>query len=195
MNLTFLGDALDHWKGSLFESLSREGIFRNFAVDPMASDLPAWQPEDFLLFAQLLRVERSQIVEHQADLGNRSRYFAEITHSGDLFLDPDTGVATGRPGSSRQHITAPEIARLVAPFDRLLVVYQHVRAQRVCDRVDAVCRVIQAQMPGCHWCSYESGTVAMIFLARTGERIQKVALHFSSRLGRHAIGRIRTSTR
>jgi hypothetical protein len=79
MNLTFLGDALDHWKGSLFESLSREGILRNFAVDPMASDLPAWRPEDFLLFAQLLRIDRSQIVEHQADLNNRSRYFAEIT--------------------------------------------------------------------------------------------------------------------
>src|SRR6266542_4206536 len=104
MNLTFLGDALDHWKGSLFESLSRAGILRNFAVDPMASDLPAWRPEDFLLFAQLLRVDRSQIVEHQADLGDRSRYFAEITHSGDLFLDPDTGVATGRPGASRQHL-------------------------------------------------------------------------------------------
>jgi len=191
MNLRFLGDALDHWKGSLFASLSREGILRNFAVDPMASDLPAWQPEDFLLFARLLRVDRSQIVKHQAGLNDRVRYFAEISHSGDLFLDPDTGVATGR--GSQQHVTASEIARLMAGSDRVLGVYQHVRAQRVRDRVDTVCEVVRDQLPGCHWCSYESGTVAMIFLALKRERISEVVLHFSSWLGRHAIGRIRSS--
>jgi hypothetical protein len=193
MNLTFLGDALDHWKGSLFESLTREGIFRNFAVDPMASDLPAWQPDDFRLFAELLRVDRSQIVEHQSTLSDRSTYFAEINHLGDLFLDPDTGVATGKRRPSQQHITASEIAGLLVP-DRVLVVYQHVRARRVCDRVDAVCQVIRSQMSPCHWCSYESGTVALIFLARTAERISTVARHFSSLLGRHAVGRIRAST-
>jgi hypothetical protein len=33
MNLTFLGDALDHWKGSIFESLQKGGILPDFAVD------------------------------------------------------------------------------------------------------------------------------------------------------------------
>lgn len=59
MNLAFLGDALDHWKGSLFESLQKGGILQNFAVDPMASDLAAWTPEDFSLFSTLLRIDRS----------------------------------------------------------------------------------------------------------------------------------------
>ena len=159
----------------------------------MASDLPAWQPDDFRLFAELLRVDRSQIVEHQSTLGDRSTYFAEINHSGDLFLDPDTGVATGKRRASQQHVTASEIAGLLVS-DRVLAVYQHVRARRVCDRVDAVCQVIRSQISPCHWCSYESGTVAMIFLARTAERVLTVAQHFSSRLGRHAVERIRAST-
>lgn len=195
MNLAFLGDALDHWKGSLFESLDRAGVIHNFAVDPMASDLAVWQPGDFSLFAQLLRIDRSQIVVHQADLSDRRRYFGEITHPGDLFLDPDTGVATGTRGASRKHITPSELARLMSPSDRVIAVYQHVRGRRVSNRVDAVCLAIRCQMPEFHWCSYESGTVAMIFMARTAEPISKVARHYSSWLGRHALGRIRTSTR
>jgi len=164
MNLAFLGDALDHWKGSLFESLQKGGILQNFAVDPMASDLAAWTPEDFSLFSTLLRIDRSQIVPHSCTLADRKSFFAEIRHPGDLFLDPDTGVATGQHGASVQHVLASEIATLVGSLDRFLAIYQHVRAQRVSERVDAVCRVIRDVMPEGQWCSYESGTVAMIFI-------------------------------
>lgn len=91
MNLAFLGDALDHWKGSLFESLQRSIVLRDFAVDPMASDWSKWQPEDISLFTRLLRIDKSQLIPHNIGLTNRKRYFDEIEHPGDLFLDPDTG--------------------------------------------------------------------------------------------------------
>jgi len=44
MNLRYLGDALDHWKGSLFESLQQANILHDFAVDAMASDWTDRQP-------------------------------------------------------------------------------------------------------------------------------------------------------
>jgi len=46
MNSSFLGDALDHWKGSLFESLQKRRIVCELAVDPMASDLAVWKPDE-----------------------------------------------------------------------------------------------------------------------------------------------------
>jgi hypothetical protein len=193
MNLTFLGDALDHWKGSLFESMQKAEVLKNFAVDPMASDLPAWNEQDFDLFARLLRVRRSQVVPHQHSLVNRASYFKEITHSGDLFLDPDTGIATGKRPTEK-HIAPGEIRSLIDASDRVVAVYQHVRAQRVCDRVDAVCGALRDHIPECHWCSYESGTVAMLFVSRNHKRLAAVSRHFSAVLGRHAAGRIRGST-
>ena len=91
---------------------------------------------------------------------NYRNYFAEIQHPGDLFLDPDTGIATGTP--SARHVAPSEIETLLTGTNRLVAVYQHVRAQRVPDRVDAVCAAVAATAPKVHWCSYESGTVAMV---------------------------------
>jgi len=193
VNLAFLGDALDHWKGSLFESLQQAGVVRDFAVDPMASDGDAWQPEDFSVLARLLRIDRSRLISHHVGLSSREQYFEEIAHRGDLFVDPDTGVATGKVKKLESYIKPVEIAQLLEVPDRLLVVYQHVRAQPVCERVDAVCRKLQETTSRFHWCSYESGTVAMMFLARAKKRTAPVATHFFSMLGRHATGRIRVS--
>lgn len=191
MNLSFLGDALDHWKGSLFESLQKSRIVCEFAVDPMASDLADWKPDDFAILAKLLRIDLSQIISHNHSLDNRGAYFHEIKHRGDLFLDPDIGVATGR--LSVRHISIAEIAHLLIPTDRLLAIYQHIRAQRVTDRVDAICAAIRAKSDDVCWCSYESSTVAMLFLSRKPERIASVHRHFCELLGYHATGRIRVS--
>ncbi len=127
MQLTFLGDALDHWKGSLFESLQREGVLRQFAVEPMASELERWTPEDFALYAKLLRLLPEQVIRHTVSLGaDRWAYFEEIRrqHSGDLFVDPDTGVATGSVKERQRYIMPKEIADLLRDAqDRLLVIY------------------------------------------------------------------------
>ncbi len=190
MNLTFLGDALDHWKGALFESLHRGGVFRNFAVDAMATDIFRWEAGDFDLFAKLLRIDRTQILEHQHSLSQRKAYFGEIQHTGDLFLDPDTGIATGKCG--REHLAPEELATLLGR-DRIVAVYQHVRAQSVSTRVDAVTQAVRVRAGDCHWCSYESGTVAMVFFDSSGDRVGAVRNHFDALLGRHAAGRIRGS--
>jgi hypothetical protein len=104
-------------------------------------------------------------------------------------LDPDTGIATGR--LSKEHLAPSEVADLLRSGDRLVVVYQHVRAMRVCDRVDAVCAIVQCASSDVRWCSYESGTVAMIFLSTQPARLNAVRGHFKGVLGRHAAGRIR----
>jgi hypothetical protein len=193
LNLEFLGDALDHWKGSIFESLLQASLVRDFAVDPMASDQEVWQLGDFTLLARLLRVDRSRLIPHQVGLADRKRYFAEIAHTGDLFVDPDTGVATGKVKKPKCYITPGEVATLLEVPERLLLVYQHVQRQEVSERVDAVSHKLEEAVPELNWCSYESGTVAMLFLARSKQRTSAVAAHFTSVLGRHAEGRIRGS--
>ena len=77
MNLSFLGDALDHWKGSLFESLQKRRIVCEFAVDPMASDLVDWKPGDFAILSKLLRIDRSQIISHNRSLNDRRAYLLQ----------------------------------------------------------------------------------------------------------------------
>lgn len=196
MNLSFLGDALDHWKGALFGSLQDAGVFHEFAADPMASDLELWKPEDFELLALLLRIRPAQVIAHRASLQDRACYFGEISHQGDLFLDPDTGVATSHVSGvrARRYVKPSEVKQLLdTPNGRLVIVYQSVRAQKVSGRVDAVLRALRHEVGKFSWCSYESGTVAMLFLARTPERPGRVRRHFVSFLGRHAGGRIRGS--
>ena len=191
MNLKYLGDALDHWKGSLFEYLAKEGVLREFAVDPMASDLLPWTEVDYSLFARLLRIDKFRIIRHHVTLRDRPRYFAEITHTGDLFLDPDTGIATGRV--TKRHISPLEVASLLEkPKDRLLVIYQHnARGMKMSARVDECLARLMRETDGFGWCSYESGTVAMLFLSQKADRASEVEAAFKTYLGRHAAQRVR----
>ncbi len=193
VNLAFLGDAFDHWKGSLFESLHGAGIIRGFSVDPMTTDSGQWEQEDVALYARLLRIQRSQLIQHTVSLADdREVYFAEIRHSGDLFLDPDTGVATSAVRKPERYVTPAEIGQLLnAQSGRLVIVYQHVRAQHVAARVDSVLNTIGKEVGAISWSSYESGTVAILFVSRESGRTTEVAGHFRSLLGRHANNRIR----
>jgi hypothetical protein len=157
----------------------------------MASDLEAWTPEDFRIFARLLRVRREQIIQHSVGLRERRAYLAEIPHEGDLFLDPDTGVQTGVIKKPEAYVTPKEVGQLLdAAPNRLLMIYQHVRGQ-VSKRVDSVLGTILTQIGEFGWSTYESGTVAMLFIARGYRRPAEVVQHFRESLGRHAEGRIR----
>ena len=191
MNLNFLGDALDHWKGSLFQSLCAAQALRDFAVDPMVTDQKSWKAADFDVLAHLLRITPAQVIRHQVTLRERAKYFGEISHQGDLFLDPDTGVATGRVKES--HVSPSEIRQLLdGSTNRLLIVYQHVGGKPVAHRVHEVMNTLGGVIGGFSACSYESGTVAMLFLARVPARTVLVAEHFETLLGRHAVGRVRS---
>ena len=160
----------------------------------MASDIELWKPEDFNLFARLLRVAPEQLISHRFPLHSRENYFSEISHPGDLFLDPDTGVATSRGVGAKAagYVTPIEISGLLlASRSRLLIVYQHIRGQCVTDRVDAVLASIRKNVNHLSWCSYQSATVAMLFLALESTRTALVFEHFKGFFGRHAVGRIR----
>lgn len=192
LNLRYLGDALDHWKGSLFEFLIGERLLQDFVVDPMATDGECWTATDISLFARLLRVRQAQILRHKAALAARSAYFAEIQHAGDLFLDPDTGIDTRSGTPIDKYVKASELTVLLnSPPTRVVAVYQHVRAQRTCDRVDACLQTLRYGHGRIGWCSYESGNVAMIFLSRNIERTTAISDGFGRLLGRHKEGRVR----
>ena len=127
MNLRFLGDALDHWEGSVFEGLQSSNVLEDFCVDAMASDIDNWRPEDGSLYAKLLRLRKSQIVKHKVTLdSNRKVYFNEIPPYGDLFLDPDTGIKPRSRGDIRQYLKHEELFFLMNHERRRIVaVYQH----------------------------------------------------------------------
>jgi hypothetical protein len=192
MNLQFLGDALDHWKGSVFELLQRESVLNDFRVDPMASDAPGWKPADSKLFARLLRVNERQLVTHECDLcDNRVGYFEEIPRQGDVFLDPDTGIKTGSVKRLEQYLLPSELFQVLGPgSERVVVVYQHVRAKKVRERLEEVLAVLKKSNNRFACTSYESGTVAFLFIGRSRHRIAKIRDCFLLLLGTHAANRI-----
>jgi hypothetical protein len=201
MNLTHLGDALDHWKGSIFEFLLGKKLLRNFAVDPMISDEHNdehdWGPEDLALYARLLRIRRRQILHHRCSLNaRRTDYFAEISHAGDLFLDPDTGIRTrGCRQPDDKYVKPREIAALLEPAARrVVVVYQHVSRRTPDARLCACIRALAAEVEGAAWCAYKSSTVVMLFLSWEALRIEAIAEALRRFLGRHAERRIGSGT-
>lgn len=192
MNLQFLGDALDHWKGSVFEELEHSSLLKDFRVDAMASDSEKWEQIDYRLYARLLKVKQAQLVVHKNALsGDRKKYFNEIPAIGDLFLDPDTGVKTGKVRTQSQYLIVAELHDLLKlNKDRVIAVYQHVRARHTRDRVEEVLRALRSEK-GCFFCtSYESSTVALLFFGSEPERIEAINAHFCAFFDKHAENRI-----
>ena len=190
MNLQFLGDALDYWKGSVFEVLQQSDLLRDFKVDTMASDSEDWQETDHRLYARLLRIDQQQLIAHKNTLsGNRSKYFKEIPINSDLFLDPDTGFKTGPVRSLPQYLTPAEFLDLLKP-DRIVAVYQHVRAQKTRNRVEEVLKVLHRETSGFSCTSYESGTVALLFFCLQNKRIEEIRDYFHELLEKHASKRV-----
>jgi hypothetical protein len=183
MNLLYLGDALDHWKGSLFEGLQRAELLNEFRIDAMSTDSDMWNAGHYNLYSHLLRIEPTQLIQHTERLENREAYFKEVPRSGDLFLDPDTGVASCEVRKKTQYLFPHEIHDLLSDDDkRVLIVYQHVRAQSVSARVYNVMTAL-TQTPGSFWsCSYQSATVAMLFLSRNNERIDNICGYYRDML-------------
>lgn len=192
MNLRYIGDALDHWKGSLFERLQAARLLREFAVDALASDAEDWQEADWKLFAKLLRVKDAQVIQHSRSLvEDRAGYFEEIAHKGDLFLDPDTGIATGKVSDASQYLFAAELHGLLGRGpDRVVALYQHIRAQKTRDRLQRVVTALKLPDRPFSCCSYESGTVSMLFLSRSDARVDSIYQDFESLLGSHAARRV-----
>jgi len=194
MKLEFLGDALDHWKGSVLEGSQISNVLDGFRVDAMASDFRDWGHEDWSLYAKLLRVRKSQIVVHKGTLGrNRKEYFDEIPRSGDLFLDPDTGIMP-RSGGDITHIKHEELFSLMNyKRKRVVAVYQHgSRNMALKSRVEEVLNMLRSVHPNCYCASYDSSScnVALLFVSFQRDRIAAVNGYFRKFLGSLANDRI-----
>jgi hypothetical protein len=183
VNLKYLADALDYWKGGVLNFLEGRRLLDSLLVEPMLSDPEAWTGEQWSLFAGLLRVSGDQIVRHRQSLtADRPAYFQEIPPFETIFLDPDTGLCTSRVASPAQYVFPEELRSLLggAP-NRLLIVYQHVRGS-VHGRLNDVTRAIQVCAPRVGCSSYESATAALLFLSQS-DRYMGVAEAFRSLLG------------
>ena len=167
MNLKFLGDALDHWKGSLFTLLQEQGILEGFVIDMMATDFSQWGEVDRRLYSDLLRIRTNQLIHHTEGLtADRGRYFGELLQAtGDLFLDPDTGVCTNRhPGP--EHLKASELHQVLdRSTERVVFVYQSIRARRTHERMLEIMNWLRQNGPDFRAYSYESPSVAMLILS------------------------------
>ncbi len=192
MNLRYLGDALDHWKGSVFEMLQEEGLVKGLQVDAMCSDKEPWKTDDVELYARLLRIKRAQLMQHRHDLcKDRSKYFSEVSITGDIFLDPDTGIKTGDVRHLEHYLTPNEFFDVMKQDkERLVIVYQHVRAQRTRQRVENVLAILNQRHVAFTCASYESGTVALLFFGAESRRVKRVHDYFANFLGTHAASRI-----
>lgn len=176
MNRDFLGDAHDWMKGAIFRRLLDAKALRDFSADPMATDEHPWSPVEINLYAALLQVVPEQIIHHTENLrGNRRAYFDEIRHGGDLFLDPDIGIRTGRSRPLHNYVKPGEVIDLATrESKRIVAVYQHIRGQTRSDRL-AVVQGAFADPGHCLQAAvYGSASVALVFASFNGSRVREV---------------------
>jgi hypothetical protein len=173
MNLKYLGDALDHWKGAVIDQMGDKEI----RVVPMLTD--KWDKRHIVLYAGLLRVDRGNIVKSNVTFSKQTRgnYFRDLGNH-DLFVDPDTGVWTKtNPGS--KHIGVGEIGSLLhdAPA-RILLIYQNRFHKKNYARAKLDDILRSNPLKGCHAFAYYAGAVSMIVVSRNHRRFNE----FRSRL-------------
>ena len=166
MNREFLGDAQDWWKGGLLRLLTQRGLLANLQVDPRLTDPAAWRSADWALYSDLLGLPTADV-----------RGTGEGTAGHDLFLDPDTGVRTGRVAEEAKYVTPEQVISLLATEpQRVVAIYQYVRRPPVRSRMEQVVAAFRARADDLCYCSSESRSgVAMLFVSKACDRI--LAIH------------------
>src|ERR1043165_927530 len=117
MNVKYLGDALDHWKGALFAHLVEHHRLSNLVAYPMATDWEAWTDDDYRLYARLLRIAPHAVSRSTLQLTSRSRDFVSADRSSDVFLDPNTGIATAGVRNREDYALVEDVCGLLASGD------------------------------------------------------------------------------
>ncbi len=236
MKREWLGDILDHVKGSVIKACE-DGNAKDVHVLPMitdrspsAQDDPAWNcyawvmgrdarrnPKVFLNRDRPFAFIRAEV--SNADwLALRQDYIrrANASFTGDLFLDPDTGIASpdvekaflkGRPKNTvrrtrhgnretndHAYIHRAELASLTEGTDRFLIVYQH-KHQGNADYLAATLeRVGQIRLSGGQYLScfgYSLTHASTIFICRSPARLEELRNHLEGKL-KGAPNRIKT---
>jgi hypothetical protein len=183
MNLAHLGDALDHWKGSLIDIIGGEDV----RVVPMFTDQSPWTEQQIESYARLLHLDPRHVLKKDVTFSAKTRhdYFRD-TGEHDLFLDPDTGIAQ-KP--KKQHIGCSEIAGLLPKTtSRMLFVYQH--ASRNKNGLKEKLHLLSKCLGGCEMFAYDSGSVGMVVISRDSGRLQRTLAGLERWLGPIASQRI-----
>ena len=176
MKLEHLGDAFDHWKGSVIVR-SREAL-REIHVLPMFTDPEpesVWSRDRIVLYAALIGVapERVVLTDRRFPGGLRRDYFNDARLHGDfdLLVDPDTGIAPPSGGDSR-HIRSDELESLLGTKDRVVLVYQH--SGRTEKKGGALRRLTEIRRLFPHGFAVWAGEVSMFCLSRSERRSRRV---------------------
>lgn len=197
MKREYLGDALDHWKGSLIFILRREGVINRIAVEPMLTDDGPWCQQDMQTYRRLLNLGENDELCHadttfHDNYVNRQQYFDGVTEEYDLFLDPDVGISSRPKG--RKYITIGDIVYLLTggkSSGRVLMVYQHFPRRPFREWfpeiVEQINGEIQLPVP---YCVYEGQQVAMLFISRAENHIQEIHRVLQQHLNGTAVRRI-----
>ena len=189
MKKQFLGDVFDHWKGCLIELLLQERLILDLAIEPMITDVNPWSEGDLKTYKKLLKVSSNTLICHHNQIfeGPRRDYFNRIQHSGDIFFDPDTGIATG--SAKRKHIKITEIDDLLNS-NRLFLVYQHSAHGSFHIRLQLIGNQLKKSIQNVCLCVYECGQVAMFFISLDEERLSKIQESLRTFLSGTAASRI-----
>jgi len=174
VNSQFLGDALDHWKGSIISLLLSKQLTQNIVAEPMITDLQPWQREDIDTYGRLVSRELLCPICHGGSTfsGRREDYFNEIPQYGDVFLDPDIGIALGK--ATRKHVKITEIKKLLGQSNRVVMVYQHSGHEDFHQRLLTIKNKISGAIPNVHCIVYQCGQVAMFFISSSDSRIAEI---------------------
>ena len=185
MKLDFLGDAPDHWKGSLRLLLHSSGLKKMYVV-PMFTDRSSWNERHCETYARLLKLFKD---DGSADTNliykgafskdiARKDYFDEASTSAGacdvIFLDPNSGIRKEAPSGRRKYnyvLVSDFRQLLIAKGDRLLMIYDESRNHQdeKDAHVDGICEDIREAGFDC--CAYESGrNLTMFFVGKNGSK-------------------------
>jgi len=212
MNLKYLGDAKDWWKGAVLTCLRRTGAIRSPQVVPMFTDVGRWSDEDLDSYVAFLGIEGRGLLFTESPYrlftqARREEYFEAVLkwtlgpaeRDRDLFLDPDTGLSVK---GSKKHVRPEECWSLVQDRpDKVVVVYQHgARAPEARPWEEMRLRCALDAVEGGHGLALASGgqsssdlpkgDAALLFLSLDKSRIAAVEKSLSDALGSNAEKRI-----
>jgi hypothetical protein len=179
MKLDYLGDSLDFFKGAVLSRLESEGLVRNLKIVPMFSDAAAWTPNRIGVYASLLGKAPQDVQpegEHALFPDNLDFYRMRVKAScetGDLFIDPDTGIEPEALVDSK-HLRRSDLDALVlAEASRLVIVYQHNARREMEQDVQSWRKSLGKLSRGTIWGVFHGGHAALILLSRAPDRVTR----------------------
>jgi hypothetical protein len=188
MRRIWLGDALDFWKGTFLDVL-RSSLHppRSVRVLPMFNDA-GWTAKEIDSYASILGVPPAALLSTaRLTKPTRKSYFsAWVQLDDDVFVDPDTGVATARPELS--HVTPSEVFAMLSA-DNVVAVYQHRPRGDGAEWLARYVQLLSDTATGAATIGYESAQVGMLFVTKSPERKAAVRLSLALRLGAVAVAR------